>query len=48
MRLYEHPSSGNCLKCRIVLRQPRGAADVRYEAHPGLRQADERIGGDDP
>jgi glutathione S-transferase len=21
MRLYEHPASGNCLKCRIVLRQ---------------------------
>jgi glutathione S-transferase len=21
MRLYDHPASGNCLKCRIVLRQ---------------------------
>ena len=28
MKLYEHASSGNCLKCRILLRQ----LDLRYES----------------
>ncbi len=30
MRLYDHPASGNCLKCRIVVRQ----LGLRYESVP--------------
>jgi glutathione S-transferase len=30
MRLYEHPASGNCLKCRVLLRQ----LDIPFETVP--------------